>query len=285
MLNNLICPISNARIDGNVVRTNGFMSASLLAAYVATRSPWIIVPVGIDYMFRARMGGPTSPMTHLARAVARTLRFPFHAMDKAPKVFASRIGACFAMGAAITHFVAPTAAVWLAGTLAVFATLESVFDFCFGCVVYTYVALPLYRARDAVKSITLFSDLPDPMLAAVADGFQTVDIPEGTRLVTEGETGSEMFVIRSGRVEVFHEAADGAKTVVATYEPGVVVGEMALLTGNPRRANVRAVTPLRVLRLQKADFDGLLARHAGMREILERTAAERVAREDASKQV
>ena len=81
MLNNLICPISNARIDGNVVRTNGFMSASLLAAYVATRSPWIIVPVGIDYMFRARMR-----RSRFERARGR------HDGPSAPRPAASRTG-------------------------------------------------------------------------------------------------------------------------------------------------------------------------------------------------
>lgn len=285
MFDNLVCPISNVRIDRNVVRTNGLVTTGLLAAYVYTRSPWIIVPVGLDYVLRAMMEGPTSPMTRLARAVAGAMRLPFRAMDKAPKVFASRIGVCFAMGAAITHFVAPAAAPWLAGTLAVFTTLESVFDFCFGCVVYTYIALPLYRARDAVKSIPLFSDLKDPMLAAVAEGFQTVDVPEGTRMLTEGEPGNELFVIRAGRVEVYHEAPDGRRSVLATYEPGSVIGEIALLTGNPRSASVRALTPVRALRLQRSEFDGLLAKHAGMREILERTAAERLAREESSKAV
>lgn len=98
----------------------------------------------------ASASAPTSPMTRLAQAVARLLRIPHRAMDQAPKIFASRIGVCFAMGAAVAHFAAPRAAPWLAGTLAVFTTLESVFDLCVGCVVYTYIALPFRRAHDAV---------------------------------------------------------------------------------------------------------------------------------------
>lgn len=148
-MRHLICPISNLRIDRNVVRTNGFITTLCLIAYVLTRSPFVIVPIGLDYVLRAMMTGPTSPMTYLARGVARGLRLPSRAMDKAPKVFASRIGVGFALGAAITHVASPAVAPWLAGTLAVFTMLESVFDFCFGCVVYTYVALPLFRVRDA----------------------------------------------------------------------------------------------------------------------------------------
>lgn len=150
MLDDLVCPISNVQIDRNVVRTNGLITTGLLVAYAYTRTPWIIVPVGLDYVLRATMSGPTSPMTHVARLVARALGLPPRTMDKAAKVFASRIGVCFAVGAAVAHFLAPAVAPWLAGALAVFTTLESVFDLCVGCVVYTYVALPLRRAREGL---------------------------------------------------------------------------------------------------------------------------------------
>jgi hypothetical protein len=146
---NVVCPISHVVIDRNVVRVNGFVTTLCLVAYVLTGSPFLIVPLALDYALRASMVAPTSPMTHLARGLARLLRLPYRAMDKAPKVFASRIGVCFALGAAVTHFVAPGVAPWLAAILAGFTTLESVFDLCVGCVVYTYIALPFRRARDA----------------------------------------------------------------------------------------------------------------------------------------
>lgn len=145
MFENLLCPVSFVLVDRNVVRTNGLITTLLLVLYVSTSSPWIIVPIGLDYVLRAMMDGPTSPMTHLAKFVAGALHLPYREMDKAPKVFASRIGVCFALGAAVTHFLAPAVAPWLAGTLAVFTALESIGDLCVGCVVYTYVALPLYR--------------------------------------------------------------------------------------------------------------------------------------------
>lgn len=278
MFDNLVCPISFIKIDRNVVRANGLITTLLLVAYVYTRSPFIIVPIGLDYVLRAMMNGPTSPMTHLARLVAKALRIPPRTMDKAPKVFASRIGVCFAMGAAITHFAAPSVAPFLAGTLAVFTMLESVFDLCVGCVVYSYLALPLYRAREAVLSISLFRDLDEPMLAAVAESFQTVELPEGSPIVKEGETGHEMFVIRTGEVEVFHDTPEGVK-VVARYKKGEHFGEMALLTGERRVASVRAVTAVTAFKLLRTDLEGLFAKHQRMKEILERTAADRLAKE------
>ena len=51
-----------------------------------------------------------------------------------------------------------------------------------------------------------------------------------------GDTGQEMFVIRSGAVRVYIEAAGQEKTL-AILGPGEFVGEMSLLTGKPRTAN------------------------------------------------
>jgi hypothetical protein len=152
MMRDLVCPVSSVRVDRNVVRLNGFVTTLLLVAYVVTGSPFIIVPIALDYVLRALMGGPTSPMTHLARVLAQILRVPYRAMDKAPKVFACRIGVCFAAASAITCVAAPGASPWIAGVLAVFTGLESIGDLCVGCVVYTYVALPLFRVRDAIIS-------------------------------------------------------------------------------------------------------------------------------------
>lgn len=272
---NLVCPISHLRIDRNVVRINGLVTTLLLVAYVLTRQPAIIVPIGLDYVLRARMTGPTSPMTWLARRLARALKVRERPMDKASKVFASRIGVCFALGAAVCHFVAPTIAVGLAGALSVFTALESVGDLCVGCVVYTYIALPLNRAREAVLAIPLFAKLDDAMLVSLAERFRVVAFPEGERILAEGSAGDEMFVLRAGEVEVYRESASGERTVIGTYKPGQWFGEMALLGGGVRSASARALTSVSALRLGKADLDRLLERHPRMRTLLERTAEQR----------
>lgn len=278
MLADLVCPVSNVRVDRNAVRANGLITTALLVAYVITRSPWIVVPVGLDYAVRAQAHAQ-SPMAWFATAVCRKLGVPYRPMDKAPKVFASRIGVCFAAGAAITHFLAPATAPWLAGTLAVFTCLESVFDLCVGCVVYTYVALPLHRAREAVRRVPLFGGLDDGMLVAVANGLAERVCPAGTRIVTEGESGDRMYVVSAGEVEIFREAADGTRTILATQGRGSFFGELALLASVPRSASVRARTTVRLLTLGKADFEALMERHPGMRDRILRTAEEHRARD------
>lgn len=58
----------------------------------------------------------------------------------------------------------------------------------------------------------------------------------GEVLFRAGETGREMFVVRSGEVRVFLEA-DGVQKTLALLGPGEFVGEMSLLTGQPRSAS------------------------------------------------
>lgn len=59
--------------------------------------------------------------------------------------------------------------------------------------------------------------------------------PAGEVLFREGDAGDEMFVVRTGEVRVFLEAG-GVEKTLAHLGPGEFVGEMSLLTGQPRSA-------------------------------------------------
>lgn len=61
-------------------------------------------------------------------------------------------------------------------------------------------------------------------------------VVEGEKLFAAGDPGDEMFVIRSGAVRVFVEAAGTEKTL-AILGPGEFVGEMSVLNSQPRTAN------------------------------------------------
>ena len=75
------------------------------------------------------------------------------------------------------------------------------------------------------------------------------DFKDGEVIVREGEQAHDMFVIRSGRVEIF-KSVGGHDVRLAVLERGSFFGEMSLLEGLPRNATARAVgeTSLLVLR-------------------------------------
>lgn len=72
---------------------------------------------------------------------------------------------------------------------------------------------------------------------------------DGEIIVREGDQANDMFVIRSGRVEILKEVA-GHQVRLAMLDRGSFFGEMSLLEGLPRSATARAIgdTQLLVLR-------------------------------------
>ncbi|GMU43273.1 MAG: cyclic nucleotide-binding domain-containing protein [Xanthomonadales bacterium] len=83
-----------------------------------------------------------------------------------------------------------------------------------------------------------------------------VDMTAGHYVFREGDAGSEMYIIEAGTLEVLRGAR--GPTPLATLGPGDFFGEMAILEDQPRFASVRAVTPARLLRVDRAAFAGML---------------------------
>ena len=113
-------------------------------------------------------------------------------------------------------------------------------------------------ALDALRAIPLFSHVVDSDLEQIASHLIERRYPRNTTIVEEGLPGDYMYILREGRVKVTKLSEDGREKILAFFEPGQFVGEMALLERAPRSASVKALTPVRVLALSRADFTGLI---------------------------
>lgn len=142
----LICPLSTMRVDRNVVRITGLMMAAMIALYAITGQIIFIIVIAVDYFIRAFTPMRYSPFSWMACQIARLLKLDQKPIDKAPKIFAARVGFLFALATVILYFNYPVASLVVGLLLMSFALLESVFDFCVGCVVYTYIVLPVFGA-------------------------------------------------------------------------------------------------------------------------------------------
>src|SRR6266496_2311297 len=124
----LLCPISPLRVGESTVRLTGLLVAAL-----------IMLVLAIDYRVRAGTRWPSSPLSWLAARLVRALHLPNRPIDKAPKLFAARVGLLFALASGIlTSLHAPSGLV-VGLALMGFALLESLLNICVGCLVYTYV--------------------------------------------------------------------------------------------------------------------------------------------------
>ncbi len=82
-----------------------------------------------------------------------------------------------------------------------------------------------------------------------------VDVAAGHFVFREGDSGSEMYIIESGSVEVLRA---GRGDPVAVLGAGDFFGEMAILEDQPRFASVRAKSAARLLKVDRAAFAGML---------------------------
>ncbi len=108
-----------------------------------------------------------------------------------------------------------------------------------------------------LKRVPLFANLSPADIKQVATLAQEDSFSDGVKIVGEGEIGDLMFIIISGEVRVV--ITQGQKEVeIARRKAGEYVGEMALISREPRSASVVAVGNVRALSIDQKSFESLL---------------------------
>ncbi len=141
----LICPVSSLRINETTVRITGFMMAAMIGLYAYTGIIYLVMVIAIDYFIRAFTSLKHSPFSWLASQMVQVFGLPGKEIDKAPKVFAARVGLLFALATVVLYYIHSTSSVVVGLVLMGFALLESIFNVCVGCLVYTYIVYPFYE--------------------------------------------------------------------------------------------------------------------------------------------
>jgi CRP-like cAMP-binding protein len=95
-----------------------------------------------------------------------------------------------------------------------------------------------------LKAIPLFSDLSEEEARRLAAFATETSIAEGQILMKQGDYSTELIAIEEGTAEVIR---DGHK--IASLKEGDLIGEMGLLSREPRNADVIATSPMRVIKL------------------------------------
>lgn len=108
----------------------------------------------------------------------------------------------------------------------------------------------------ALQRVPLFAEVPGRTLAAVAQRATEVQVDEGGLVIEQGAVEDHLFVIVTGRLV----ARDGER-VLREMGAGSTVGELAALAPQPRSAEVIALVPTLLLRIDRRVLDELLADH------------------------
>ena len=145
-MKNLICPISDQRVNEQVTRFNALFAIVVVVLAFVLNSVSLLAFLMADFFIRGFTEIKFSPISFASHYLGNTLSLSVKMIDKAPKVFAARLG--FLMTTVIAGLFIlnlPIASMVVAGILVFFAALEFVFAICMGCMIYTYLILPFYK--------------------------------------------------------------------------------------------------------------------------------------------
>lgn len=123
-----------------------------------------------------------------------------------------------------------------------------------------------------IGKIPLFRHCTRKELGQIAGIADEIDLKEGTNLTREGKAGREFFVLVEGTADVLMKGK-----WVNSVRQGDFLGEIALLTGRPRTATVKATSPVRVLVITSRDFNKLMERSPEIQRKILVSMAERLA--------
>jgi CRP-like cAMP-binding protein len=114
---------------------------------------------------------------------------------------------------------------------------------------------------DLLAQSPLFAGLPDEERAAVARQLVQRRYEKDEYLFFEGDAAEVLAFVAEGRVKMIKHSESGRETILATFGPGQIVGEVAALSGEDYPATAQALEPTTTLSLQRAVYVALVQAH------------------------
>lgn len=131
------------------------------------------------------------------------------------------------------------------------------------------------RRLRALDEVELFSVLSEGEREQVAEALIESPFVRGDTITRQGAVAHWLYLLIEGEADVWTEG-HGQRTHVVTLRAGSVVGEMGLMTGEPRRATVTARSDVLCYRLEKAALQRVLSARPDLAEALSRIIASRM---------
>lgn len=112
--------------------------------------------------------------------------------------------------------------------------------------------------HDVLRKVPFLSELDNRDLLKISDAFTSTSFPEGERMINKGDAGENFYIIREGTAKVHDIGFGDSQYVEQPIGPGDFFGERALLTGDPRAANITATSTCVCLVLSRETFETVL---------------------------
>jgi CRP/FNR family cyclic AMP-dependent transcriptional regulator len=145
-----------------------------------------------------------------------------------------------------------------------------------GATMKSLATIPIMERILYLRKVPLFAELSPVELKQIATIAGEHLFASGEVFARQGDLGDEMFIVVSGEVEVRMRREDGEQVVITRRKPGEFVGEMSILSDQPRMASLAAVGEVRALCVEKLLFETMLRERPEVSLALIRALVERL---------
>lgn len=114
---------------------------------------------------------------------------------------------------------------------------------------------------DVLAALPIFHDMTEGERAELCDIAHVCDYQPGEVVLRQGETGQHLWIVLSGRCRVARSVNSGVGCVIDLAElgPRDQFGEMSFFHTAPHSASIEALSPFKLLRIDRTDYDRLIA--------------------------
>jgi CRP-like cAMP-binding protein len=127
---------------------------------------------------------------------------------------------------------------------------------------------------ELLSKVDLLRHLPPQAIESLLTNVRERHVRAGETVFQAGDPGDALYIVASGRVAVL-QPTEQEERPIAELGEGKAFGEMALLSGAPRTATIRALEETELLQIEKTDFDRLVATDRDLAVGLQRLSHER----------
>lgn len=118
----------------------------------------------------------------------------------------------------------------------------------------TFTSEQLEALADSLNQIEIFKNVSMADLENLGRAIKVIDFKPGEMLFDQGDEGDAMYMVEEGGITIYAIDRQGREKVIRTFGPGSVVGDFAVLDGQPRSARARSSGTLKALVLQRHMF-------------------------------
>jgi glutaminase len=147
----------------------------------------------------------------------------------------------------------------------VFEDYDLALEWCENQLLSKRIPNDLPEHRVALKEYELLANLSDEDLSVIGARLKQRRFERGEVIVRAGDAARELFFLARGKVSVNLMLSSGANKRLATFSAGMAFGEMALIDGAPRAADIVADTEVECDELGREEFEALETSHPGIK--------------------